>query len=150
VSAGLAYAVLAPKPAGPPEVAMPPEPPEATSEEVHRLCGSCHAYPPPDSFPRSAWRKEVKVGYDFFHQDLSYRFDYPPLEGVLRYYEKRAPEALPLLPRPAPPQPPAAHFDRRGHRAPDAAGPPGVAHVSLVHLFRKDKLDVLVCDAINK
>src|SRR5438552_3438502 len=26
-------------------------PGEATAEEVHRLCGACHAYPPPDTFP---------------------------------------------------------------------------------------------------
>ena len=24
--------------------------------QVHTFCGHCHAYPPPDSFPRSAWR----------------------------------------------------------------------------------------------
>jgi hypothetical protein len=148
VSGGLAYAVFIPKPAAPP-VVLPPEPAEATAEEVHRLCGACHAYPPPDSFPRSAWRKEVKQGYDFFHQDPSYRFDFPPLEGVVRYYESRAPEALRALPRTAAPRPPAARFDRQGYRNPEAAGPPGVAHVSLVHLFRKDRLDVLVCDAVN-
>ncbi len=127
---------------------MPPQPPEATAEEVHRLCAACHAYPPPDTFPRSAWRKEVKQGYDFFHKDLSYRFDYPPLEAVVRYYENRAPEALPPLSR-TPAQPPPVRFERRGSRCPEAAGPPGVANVNLVHLFHKDKLDILVCDAIN-
>jgi hypothetical protein len=155
VSGGVAYAVFAPKPGAPQtaEVAepppMPPAPAEASSAEVHRLCGACHAYPPPDTFPRSFWRKEVKQGYDFFHQDLAYRFDYPPLEGVVRYYENRAPEAFTPLPRTDPPRPPSSRFDRRGYRPPDAARPPGVAHVNLVHLFSKDKLDVLVCDALN-
>lgn len=151
-SGGIAYAVLAPKPpaAAPPPLELPPEPPEATSEEVHRLCGACHAYPPPDTFPRSAWRKEVKQGYEFFHLDASYRFPYPPLEGVVRYYENRAPESLPTLPLSAETRAAQARLERRADLAPAAAGPPGVAHVDLVHLFRKDRLDVLACDAINK
>ncbi|HEX3150512.1 MAG TPA: FG-GAP-like repeat-containing protein [Gemmataceae bacterium] len=122
----------------------------ATAEEVHRLCGACHAYPPPETFPRSAWRKEVKQGYDFFHKDLTYRFDYPPLESVVRYYESRAPEALPLVPRSVALTAAAAHFDRKAIPFPDAATPPGAAHVNLVHLFSKDKLDILVCDALGK
>jgi hypothetical protein len=129
---------------------MAAEPREASTEEVHRLCGACHAYPPPDTFPRYAWRREVKQGYDFFHEDPSFHFDYPPLEGVVRYYEKRAPTSLGLLPPTVAPNPPGARFDRQGFRPSDLDGPPGVANVNLVHLFRKDKLDVLVCDAVNK
>jgi cytochrome c5 len=148
---GTAYLLLAPRPAAaPPLPQLAAEPPEATSEEVHRLCGACHAYPPPDSFPRSAWRKEVRQGYDFFHDDPSYQIAYPPLEAVVRYYENRAPESLPAV-KPAPePGPPTAHFDRRGYAVPGSDGPPGVAHVNPVHLFHKDKTDLLVCDAIGK
>jgi hypothetical protein len=150
---GIFYAVLAPgsKPVLPPQQAAagPAPPPAATTEEVHRLCGACHAYPPPDTFPRHAWRQEVKQGYDFFHKDPTYHFAYPPLEAVVRYYEDRAPEALPALQPAAAPQAPRAHFDRRGYAAPESTGPPGVTHVNLVHLSRKDKLDVLVCDALN-
>src|SRR5438309_583222 len=43
-----------------------PPPAEASARQVHQFCGACHAYPPPDSFPRSAWRKQVRQGYDFF------------------------------------------------------------------------------------
>ena len=123
---------------------------EATSEEVHRLCAACHAYPPPDTFPRSAWRREVKQGYDFFHQDPSYRFDYPPLDAVVRYYENRAPAMLPPLPITPAAQPPESRFDRRDVSVPNLPGPPGAAHVQLARLFRKDQVDVLVCDALNK
>src|SRR5262249_49760825 len=38
---------------------------EASAQQVHQFCGACHAYPPPDSFPRFAWRKEVEQGYKF-------------------------------------------------------------------------------------
>jgi cytochrome c5 len=139
----------APDPAPPAAPPPRPEPAEATTAAVHQLCGACHAYPPPDTFPRAAWRKEVKQGYDFFQQEAAYRFDYPPLEAVVRYYERRAPEALASLPMTAAPHPPATRFDRRGYRAPDNGGPLGVTHVGLVRLCGKDKPDVLVCDALN-
>src|SRR6266568_9097803 len=86
-SGGAAYALLGPAPpsAPSPVETVLPEPAEASSADVHRLCGACHAYPPPDNFPRSAWRREVTQGYNFFHQDASYRFPYPPLESVVRY-----------------------------------------------------------------
>src|SRR5439155_22297105 len=98
--ASLAYGILLAGSAAPPGGlrATTSEAREATAEEVHRLCAACHAYPPPDTFPRSAWRREVKQGYDFFHDDPSYRFDYPPLDAVVRYYEKRAPQTLAQLP----------------------------------------------------
>jgi hypothetical protein len=148
VVGGGAYVLFAPAPDGPPEIAISREPPEATTEEVHRLCAACHAYPPPDSFPRSAWRKEVKRGYDFFHENLAYRFDYPSLEAVVRYYEARAPEALAALPRTTAPHPPLARFEKRGY-AQSASGTPGATHVSIGRLFNKDKADILVCDALN-
>src|SRR5262245_42631113 len=94
-AAAIGYVVFTPKPA--PEIPEPqlrPEPSEATSEQVHQICAACHAYPPPETFPRSAWKKEVQQGYDFFHKDLTYRFEYPAMESVLRYYERRAPETL--------------------------------------------------------
>src|SRR5262249_14366651 len=81
-----------------PASAVPAAVPEATSEQVRSLCGACHAYPPPETFPRSAWRKEVKQAYDFL-RDSTLDLPYPPLESVVRYYETRAPLELPL-PRP--------------------------------------------------
>jgi cytochrome c5 len=122
---------------------------EATSESVHQMCGACHAYPPPDTFPRSAWRKEVKQGFDFFHQDATLQFAYPSLESVVRYYENRAPDELESPARPRIGKCPI-HFETQPVPASQTTSSPGVAHVSLVHLFRKDKLDILVCDASNK
>jgi hypothetical protein len=141
------YLYLAPSAAGPaaPALTLPPASPEATAEQVHQLCGACHAYPPADSFPKSAWRREVKQAYDFL-RGSSLRLDYPPLESVALYYENRAPEALPPLPAfPAAGEPPV-HFRASGHRIPGPATKPGVTNVNLVHLFDPHKLDVLVCD----
>src|SRR5829696_6898172 len=125
VTAGVAFAVNSTAPPAPAPAQA--EVAEATSEEVHRMCAACHGYPPPDSFPRADWRKEVKIGFDFFHADLGYRFDYPSLESVVKYYEARAPEVLDPIPQ-ADGGPAPAKFERRDVPFPDAGAPPGAAH----------------------
>ena len=74
-----------PRPSEP--LAKDSHPSEASSEEVHRLCAACHAYPPPETMPRSAWRKEVKQGYDFLRAS-ALAGDFPALESVVLYYEQ--------------------------------------------------------------
>ena len=86
-----AYIAFRPSASTATAIEMRPEPPEASTEEVHRLCAACHAYPSPDSFPARPGGRRIKRGYDFFHKDLTYRFPYPPLDAVVRYYEARAP-----------------------------------------------------------
>ncbi|HEY2786377.1 MAG TPA: VCBS repeat-containing protein [Fimbriiglobus sp.] len=151
VAGGLALALYRPTHPLPDMPPLPPEPPEASSEDVHRMCSACHAYPPPDTFPRADWRKEVAQAFNFFHQDLHYRFAHPPLESVVRYYEARAPESLPFVPPTGPTTPPV-RFDKKAFLAPNelASKSPGVANVALGHLFHKDKTDVIVCDSLNK
>jgi hypothetical protein len=154
-SGGVSYAVLRDtgetKPTAGPEPQMLAEPREATAEEVHRVCAVCHVYPPAETFPRADWRKEVKLGFDFLYADPSpkYRFEFPPLESIVRYYETQAPESLSPVSRSESARPVTA-FERRSHRPPRTEGPPGVAHINLVHLSRKDRLDVLVCDANSR
>jgi Tfp pilus assembly protein PilF len=119
---------------------------EATRVEVQSLCAACHAYPPPDSMPRAAWRKEVKQGYDFLRGSTLHA-DFPPLENVVRYYEQRAPERLPLVQQlPATGKPPV-EFEKKGtgwmvHLPPY----PGVANTALGRLFGTEKQELLLCD----
>src|SRR5262245_17864785 len=47
------------------EPTPPRPPPPASAEEVREFCGACHAYPPPETLPREAWRKEVLQGFRF-------------------------------------------------------------------------------------
>jgi hypothetical protein len=127
-------------------LSAPAAPQEASAEQVHQFCGSaCHAYPPADTFPRSVWRREIKQAFDFF-RNSKLQIDCPSQESVALYYERRAPEALPLLEnhKPAPALPVA--FQRKDYRLPGAALPPAVSNVNLVHLFDDRRLDVLVCD----
>lgn len=117
---------------------------EATAEQVHETCGVCHAYPPPETFPKDAWRREVKQAYDFL-RDSKLRLDFPSLESVALYYENRAPEQLALLEK-AQTGPPRVRFEQVGYRLPENLSQPAISHVNLVHLFDKRKLDVLACD----
>jgi hypothetical protein len=132
--------------APPAETAPAPAAAVATPEQVHALCGACHAYPPPETFPRSAWRKEVEQGFDFLNNStLALPRPYPSLDSVVRYYEVRAPVELPLPhPENAPGEVPL-RFDRRGFRPADG-GTPWVSNVNLVHLFDPKRSDVLCCD----
>ena len=124
---------------------------EANSDQVHHFCGACHAYPPPDTFPRSNWRYEVMQGYGFYEKSgvndprLRNLGVIPPIGTVTKYYENRAPEALPRLPQEPPLGGQPVQFERRDiPYSPISATT--VANVNLVHLYDEQKLDLLVCD----
>jgi hypothetical protein len=118
---------------------------EASKAEVERVCAACHVLPPPETFPRDAWKAEVVRGFKFF--DRSGNTSAAPDEGrVLRWFQNRAPESLP--------QPVQMHASRdlpvRFHRTVYPGAATGraswVANVHFVQLFDEQKRDVLVCD----
>jgi hypothetical protein len=130
----------------PPHVLAPVGETADLPEQVHQFCGACHAYPPPDTFPRSAWKEEVERGYHFF-QKANLRLTPPAIDEVIRYYETRAPYRLPLAkiedattPLPVQLAPPL-QFKR-----PPNTGAPAVSNVNLVHLSDPKRLDILACE----
>src|SRR5262249_57538679 len=60
------------------------EPPDVGAE-VRAVCAACHAYPPPDSFPRAAWKREVVQGYEFA-RELRPDLVLPPMNDITHYY----------------------------------------------------------------
>ncbi len=125
---------------------VPVAPREASAEQVHQFCGTaCHAYPPAETFPRFAWRREVKQAYDFFGNS-KLQIDFPSQESVALYYERRAPLELPLLHNKKPAHDLPLSFERRDYRLPGSANHAAVSNVNLVHLFDERRLDVLVCE----
>jgi hypothetical protein len=124
---------------------------EASPQQVQRFCTACHAFPPPETFPRSAWRFEVMQAYGFYERSnydnpqLRLLGAIPPAARVIKYFENRAPEKLPHLPQEPPLGALPVRFQRR-----DVANPaypfPATANVNLVHLSDDKKLDLLVCD----
>src|SRR5881409_974445 len=85
LGAGASWYVL--RDPGPPPPPVPPVIDAAhLPEKIHQFCGACHAYPPAETFPRSAWKEEVERGYFFFGKaGLGLRP--PPIDDVVRYYE---------------------------------------------------------------
>jgi hypothetical protein len=118
---------------------------EVTSAQVRQFCGHCHAYPPPNTFPKSAWRKEVNQGFDFFEAS-NLNLQAPSQEAVVRYYEGKAPKALKVLPNLNRPGPGPVRWRRTGYRVPGQPPHPAVSNVNLVHLYSDRQLDILTCD----
>jgi len=103
-----------PPPAIPPVVGDPDD----ITQQVHNFCGgACHAYPPADSFPRKYWRDEVERGFRFFEKS-GLALKAPPIESVVRYYEKQAPEELAPANCPMASQPLALKFEQRSYVSP--------------------------------
>ncbi len=97
-----------------PLVRLQPQPPrrgqparDADAERQARaVCGSCHAFPPPDILPRGTWRDEF-VRMMFIREEptpplgppgvVNRSVQLPPdMEQVLPFYTSHAPERLPL------------------------------------------------------
>jgi hypothetical protein len=129
----------------PPPIDVYTQPVADIKERVHTFCGDCHPYPPPDTFPRDAWQLEVERGYRFFSQS-GRNLEAPPMDEVVKYYEERAPKELPAAQFETATTPLPVEFEKMQVPAVAHAEPPAISNVNLVHLFNKDRLDVLVCD----
>jgi hypothetical protein len=118
---------------------------EASHAEVKAFCGACHAYPPPDTFPKAQWAAEVARGFEF-HRLAGEDLHPPPTKDVIAYYQAHAPEALPVLPKtPADAQPPV-EFRRREVAGPRPGEPYAVSFVGLFHLSDPSRPDLLACE----
>ena len=118
--------------------------------QVRAACGTCHAMPPADVLPKSAWPAEVARMHYIRENRLpptgrnAPQPELPPdMQQALAYYTARAPERL------AAPEPwPAVSaspltFVRRSMTLPDIIGTPAVSNVRLVDLDGDKKLDVI-------
>jgi hypothetical protein len=136
---------------GPRPVPLDPEPPrsaEQTDAQVRQFCTHCHAYPPPDTFPRSAWKFEVEQAYHFVEL-YAPPVQAPPMDAVLKHFEDRAPDKLPAAEFTDAAGPLPVRFEPI--RVPAPAGEirmagPVVSNVNLVHLYDDKRLDILATD----
>jgi FG-GAP-like repeat len=112
---------------------------------VHEFCGHCHAFPPPETFPRSAWKYEVEQGYGFFEL-YSPPLHAPPIDVVVKYFQDRAPKKLPpaAIERASTSLP--VRFEPTPFPGPPDLDVPIISNVNLVHLYDDRRLDVLATD----
>jgi hypothetical protein len=112
---------------------------------VHEFCGHCHAFPPPETFPRSAWKHEVEQGYGFFEL-YAPPLHPPPLHEVVKYFQDRAPLELPAaqIERAAGPLP--VRLEPVAYPCPPDLDVPIISNINLVHLYDDRRLDILATD----
>ncbi len=61
---------------------------------VRQFCGSCHAVPLPQSFPKDAWYEEVRRGFDFYYQSERTDLSPPTPQVITDFYRHYAPAVL--------------------------------------------------------
>jgi FG-GAP-like repeat len=125
----------------------------ASEEEARARCGTaCHKFPPPELLPRTAWRAEL-ISMMLIQEGIpepagaAAVIPLPPdWLRLLRYYESRAPEALPA-PDPWPPVQTALPF--RTHTLvphKERSEPPAIASVRFLDLDRDGAPELLASD----
>ncbi len=62
--------------------------------EIVTFCGNCHNTPLPETFPKDAWYKEVKRGFDFYTESGRSDLQIPGMNRVVAWYREHAPEHL--------------------------------------------------------
>jgi hypothetical protein len=144
-----------PKPAAAPVENPAPNPiniAEATPEEVGYTCSPCHAVPKPSQFPKDLWRFEVEQAYGFMRSSLTQTdghlpritFQPPPLESVLAYYYRHAPDSIPVKANTMSLGGCPVVFSKTQYALPGEAQSE-VSNVGLFHLYDKKRLDVIAC-----
>ena len=118
---------------------------EASEAQVREFCAACHAFPPPDSFPRDQWQRHVEQGYVFAEQ-LGRRLPSASAKSITAYYVNRAPVALDR-PVPTAATIPSPAWRREGYAAAGRKPLPIVTNVSVVTMRPAGRPQVLVCEA---
>ena len=131
----------------PPPVVLP-APSHDLAQRTKVFCSSCHLDPPPDTYPRSAWKEEIERMYEFYAQ--SGRPLQPPyIDHVIKYYEDRAPTQLPpadIRPAGSPLPFQLLCTNYPAFAGPPVVTPPHISNVNLVRLFDRKRPNVLCCE----
>jgi FG-GAP-like repeat len=122
------------------------EPVEDVTPKIERFCGYCHKFPPPDAFPRSAWKMEVERGFQFHDRFGTSKKDVPPIDAAVKYFEDRAPIELPPADIQYASHPYPIRFEPMPLPELAVSEAPAISNVNLVHLFDDKRFDILACN----
>jgi hypothetical protein len=123
----------------------------AIDELIGRECTKCHVRPPPEYVPRGLWRFRVQemaehgitgTGIPAGEESLLWRSD---LDRIIRWFEARAPEALPVPP-PWPEDDGGLRFARHPYNPAGTAPQPVVSNVRLFDLDGDGRMEIVACD----
>ena len=114
---------------------------------ITAFCGTCHAVPLPESFPRDAWHDMVLRGYEFYAQSGMTHLDPPPVEATVEYYRAHAPEEFVFPEVPDAAEPLRAKFTVVRRTSPEYnVVPPAIAHLRWARLDEDGEPTLLACD----
>lgn len=68
----------------------------SNESRIEAFCGKCHRMPLPTSFPKHAWRDEVRRGFEFYYSSDQVDESIPTQAEVQAYFVKNAPQKLSL------------------------------------------------------
>ncbi len=100
------------------------------ADSITRFCGSCHAVPQPETFPKDAWFKEVRRGFDFYYSSGRKDVAIPDQSDVIAWYQARAPDVLPLPDETADSEGVIFQPDTATPGSPPASTPPSISFVA--------------------
>jgi len=128
---------------------------QAEEQQARTACAPCHAFPPPDILPKSAWRDEF-VRMHFIRENRMppvgppgtlARVELPAdFAAALPYFLSRAPERLPAPERWPDAAASPVGFVRHSLTMPQMPATPAVSNLRLVDVDGDKRLDVLGAD----
>ena len=101
----------------------------ALAPAIVKFCGDCHASPHPDRFPKAGWRDEVEKGFNFYYESSRADLTPPPLQALVEFFRRQAPDDLALPPLRSPCSPEPFILQPVTHELANRSAAPAVSHL---------------------
>jgi len=145
--AGVAWRLLGRREGGSPALTAAGGPPAPADEStISRWCSQHHASSPPEIFERRVWVKQIDRMYAIAGVPPAGMPGVPPRDGVLAWYQERAPERIEPVRGRGELGPGPLAFRKRSFAPRGVAPTPAVANVRFLKVTDPTRLDLIVSD----